>query len=243
MKFLMIILKVIISFISFIISFITEAATRTCAKVPFLIKLQVWNLQLYYKRDFGTGVFLWVLQRFKEHLFSRTPPDDCFCYYNIKYTTIKYTIKNSLFSGNKCVTLSEGFKTACLTKNVLKTALSALNDLRGNNLTDTSSSQRTFQCCFNVVFWLMRRRDVGLRQVYVETTLCISTLEFATSNNVESILCISTLIWIRQHWNNVVIFNVDMNNVGKRRNNFLKMAISKKSKTSHFKKNTRNSKF
>ena len=195
MKFLMIILKVIISFISFIISFTTEAATWTCGKVSFLIKLQTRDLQLYYKRDSGTGVFLWVLQRFKEHLFSRTPPDDCLCYYNIKYTTIKYTIKNSLFSGNKCVNVSEGFKTACLTKNVLKTALSALNHLRGDNLTDTSSSQRTFQRCFNVVFWLMRRRDVGQRQVYVETTLCISTLEFTTSNNVESMLCISTLIW------------------------------------------------
>ena len=58
MKFLMIILKVIISFISFIISFTTEAATRvvlwkkvffkmlknskenTCARVSFLITLQ-----------------------------------------------------------------------------------------------------------------------------------------------------------------------------------------------------------
>ena len=53
----------------------------------------------------------------------------------------------------------------------------------------------TFQRCFNVVFWLMRRRDVGQHQINVETTLCISTLEFSTSNNVESVLCISTLIW------------------------------------------------
>ena len=62
-----------------------------------------------------------------------------FCYYNTKYTIIKYTINNSLFLGNKCVTLSEGFKTVCLTKNVLKIALSALNNLRGDNLTETSN--------------------------------------------------------------------------------------------------------
>ena len=68
----------------------------------------------------------------------------CFCYYNIKYTTIKYTIKNSLFLGNKCVTLSEGFKTVCLTKNVLKTALSGLNDLRGDNVTDTGNCASTY---------------------------------------------------------------------------------------------------
>ena len=41
----------------------------------------------------------------------------------------------------------------------------------------------------------MRRRDVGQRQITIETTLCISTMEFTTSNNVESMLCISTLIW------------------------------------------------
>ena len=53
---------------------------------------------------------------------------------------------------------------------------------------------QTFQRCFNVDFWLIRRRDLGQRQINVETTLCISTLEFTTSNNVESMLCISTLI-------------------------------------------------
>ena len=56
------------------------------------------------------------------------------------------------------------------------------------------NSVQTFQRCFNVVFWLIQRRDVGQRQINVETTLCISTLEFTTSNNVESTLCISTLI-------------------------------------------------
>ena len=55
-------------------------------------------------------------------------------------------------------------------------------------------THQTFQRCFNVIFWLMRRRDVGQRQINVETILCISTLDFTTSNNVESMLCISTLI-------------------------------------------------
>ena len=56
-------------------------------------------------------------------------------------------------------------------------------------------SQQTFQRCFNVVFRLVRRRDVRPRQINVEPTLCILTLEFTMSNNVESMLCISTLIW------------------------------------------------
>ena len=37
---------------------------NTCARVSFSIKLQALDLQLYLKRDSGTGVFLWVLQNF-----------------------------------------------------------------------------------------------------------------------------------------------------------------------------------
>ena len=36
-------------------------------------------MQLCLKRDCGTGVFLWMLQNFSEHLFYKTPPGDCFC--------------------------------------------------------------------------------------------------------------------------------------------------------------------
>ena len=35
---------------------------------------------------------------------------------------------------------------------------------------------------------------------------------------------------VRQHLNNVVIFNVEFHNVGKRRNNVVKMTNSKKNK-------------
>ena len=52
---------------------------NTCARVSLLIKLHALGLQLYYKRDSGTGVLLWILRNFWEQLFCRTPPDDCFC--------------------------------------------------------------------------------------------------------------------------------------------------------------------
>ena len=58
----------------------------------------------------------------------------------------------------------------------------------------TATTQQTFQRCFNVVVWLIQCRDVAQRQIDVETILCISALEFTMSNNVESILCILTLI-------------------------------------------------
>ena len=33
-----------------------------------------------------------------------------------------------------------------------------------------TTSQQTFQRCFNIDFWLIRRRDVGQLQINVETT-------------------------------------------------------------------------
>ena len=37
------------------------------------------DLQLYLKRDSGTGAFLSILRNFYEHLFYGTPLGDCFC--------------------------------------------------------------------------------------------------------------------------------------------------------------------
>ena len=51
---------------------------NTCARVSLLIKLQASSLQLYQIRDSNTGVSLWILWNFLEHLFYRTPMDDCF---------------------------------------------------------------------------------------------------------------------------------------------------------------------
>ena len=59
---------------------------NTCVRASFLIKLQALGLQLYYKRDSDTGVFLWILRNFWEHLFYRTSPEDCF--WNCKYDYI-----------------------------------------------------------------------------------------------------------------------------------------------------------
>ena len=36
-------------------------------------------MQLYWKRDSGTGVFPWILRNFLENIFYRTYPGDCFC--------------------------------------------------------------------------------------------------------------------------------------------------------------------
>ena len=38
----------------------------------------LWPATLYQKRDSGTGVFLWVLQIFSEHLFLQNTSVGCF---------------------------------------------------------------------------------------------------------------------------------------------------------------------
>ena len=42
-----------------------------CARVSFLIKLQVSGLQLYWKRGSGTGIFLWILRNFKNTFLTK----------------------------------------------------------------------------------------------------------------------------------------------------------------------------
>ena len=39
------------------------------------------NLQPYEKGDSGTGAFLWISGSVQEYIFYRTPPGDCFCYW------------------------------------------------------------------------------------------------------------------------------------------------------------------
>ena len=56
-------------------------------------------------------------------------------------------------------------------------------------------TQQAFQCCFDVGFRLIWRRDVVQRNINVETTLRTSTLDSTTLDNVKSTLSISTLIW------------------------------------------------
>ena len=60
---------------------------NTCVRVSFLIKMQVC--------DSGTGVFLWILWKFKEHLFYRTPLGDCFCW--CEFETLKAATRGLLW--------------------------------------------------------------------------------------------------------------------------------------------------
>ena len=64
---------------------VTKGVLRNFAKFTgkhlcqslFSIKLKA--LQLYQKRDSGTGAFLWILQNFLEHLLLQNTSGGCFC--------------------------------------------------------------------------------------------------------------------------------------------------------------------
>ena len=49
-----------------------EKSCRLCWSF-FLIKLQVWGLQFCKKGDFGTEIFMWILQKFKKTVIHRAP--------------------------------------------------------------------------------------------------------------------------------------------------------------------------
>ena len=63
---------------------------NTCTRVSFLIKLQAWGQTLFFKKvaglkpallskkASGTGVFLWILWNFQEHIFLRNASGGCF---------------------------------------------------------------------------------------------------------------------------------------------------------------------
>ena len=44
----------------------------------FFNKVAGWKPATLLKKDFGIGVFLWILRNFLEHLFYRTPLENCF---------------------------------------------------------------------------------------------------------------------------------------------------------------------
>ena len=58
-------------------------ASKTCARVYFLIKLQAEVCNFINKRNSSTGIFLWILRNFLITSFDRTYLGDCFCWLNM----------------------------------------------------------------------------------------------------------------------------------------------------------------
>ena len=59
-------------------NFVKLTGKDFCRSSPFLMKLQVWGLELYLKKDFDTGVFLSVLLNLSEQLLGGTSVNNIF---------------------------------------------------------------------------------------------------------------------------------------------------------------------
>ena len=57
------------SVIKVFLKFLQNSQENSCTRVSFLIKLQTWGLQLYYKRDSSTGVSCEICEIFKNTFF------------------------------------------------------------------------------------------------------------------------------------------------------------------------------
>ena len=47
------------------------------------------------KKETDTGVFLWILRNFSEHLFYRTPLGNCFCQYLLFFPALCVPLENN----------------------------------------------------------------------------------------------------------------------------------------------------
>ena len=79
-----------------------EAVAQTCS-----VKKVFWE-----NRDSGTGVFLWILQNFWEHLFLKNTSGCCFCRSNIQQISISplHTEMYKVINGISILTINEIFK-------------------------------------------------------------------------------------------------------------------------------------
>ena len=80
--------------------------------------------------------------------------------YQIYYHLIYYK-EFFVFREQMCYT----FKTVCVTQNVLKTALLALNDLQGDNLTDTSNCANRYAGYKQYTWWVHNNLGKGVCKV------------------------------------------------------------------------------
>ena len=91
-------------------------------KKKLLLKISQYSqentcVELYWKRDPNTAVFLWILRDFWEHLFSRTSANDCFCKAGcrlvqyIVFNILRKIVHNLLANVNGFIRYYAKFKT------------------------------------------------------------------------------------------------------------------------------------
>ena len=117
---------------------------NTCARVNILMKLQAWGLQLYQKKT--------LVQLFSyEHLFCKTPPENCFCMLRVVLQKWNQSKRDPVTSYQTVWNDFNYENTSCLFLNFL--SMSTLVWLHGEA---TTQSQIIFKMSFSLrlsIWW------------------------------------------------------------------------------------------
>ena len=95
------------------LNFFQNSQENMCVRASFLIKLQAWGFSpaTLLKRDSGTGVFLWILRNFWEHLFDRIALGGCFWLYKAM-VSFEYKLRSKITMVSTSV-LEKGLNGTC----------------------------------------------------------------------------------------------------------------------------------
>ena len=87
-------------------------------------------------------------------------------------------------NSNQCITNTVGFRDVCLSKNVLKTALSALNDLRGDTMTNVTNCAYRYAGYKQYTWWVHNYLGKGVRKVIPSCAVWAIRNKFASDDGV-----------------------------------------------------------
>ena len=61
------------------LNILQNSQENICAGAYFFFLIAGWRSANLLERDCGIFIFLWIMQKFKEHLLCKTPSNGCFC--------------------------------------------------------------------------------------------------------------------------------------------------------------------